>query len=266
MLVTLISLSEVGAENRVDPLFGYTRAARLLTLHREVAAGAKLNDKELLWETYDSGVLDLELGKMAASHGDYAVAAKHFAAAAARAEECGDTSLLANRLSDLRIALEKQGQYEEAESVVGRLRALVASGGLEPRGRVVAQRALAAHLTDTDPDQAVCYIEDAVAAAEEIRGQITDISRRADTDRQFHDVYPRLAMLLRAPGMPSGLSRRFRLGKGRALLDAAQVRGQGAGRPPDLATVRAVLAHRTLSWISPSSRMGLSPMSSRTLA
>ena len=36
VLLTLISLSEVGAENRVNPLLGYTRAARLLKLHREV--------------------------------------------------------------------------------------------------------------------------------------------------------------------------------------------------------------------------------------
>jgi tetratricopeptide (TPR) repeat protein len=246
-LGTLASLSDAGADSRLDTLFAYVRAARLLAVHRDVATAAKLDDKRLRWETYDSGTLDNQLAKLAERHGAYAIAAEHISAAAAYAEQNGDTWRLANRLAGLLALLKKLQRPGEIDAVVVRLRALFAGGPTDARVRLVARRALAAHLGETDPNQALEDIKEAVTAAEEIRGQIADLSLRADSDRQYHDVYPRYAMLLRRNGDTKGAFEALQLGKGRALLDAAQARGQGDGqgnhgRPPDLTTVQAALA------------------------
>jgi hypothetical protein len=101
---------------------------------------------------------------------------------------------------------------------------------------------LAAHLTETDLKQAVVDIEGAVAAAEEIRNQIKDDTVRGVSDRQYHDVYRRCAMLLNRSKEERRAFDALQLGKGRALLDAMALRGVGSGTPPDLTGVERALS------------------------
>ena len=109
-LGTLASLSDAGADSRLDTLFAHVTAPLrqgLLAVHRDAATAAKLDDKRLRWETYDSGTLDNQLAKLAERHGAYAIAAQHISAAAAYAEQTGDTWRLANRLAGLLALLKK---------------------------------------------------------------------------------------------------------------------------------------------------------------
>lgn len=245
-LGTLASLSAIGAESWVDRLFTYSRVARLLALHREVAASEKAGDGRLRCEI-DRGILENELAKLAESYGAYATANQHLSAAVAAAEQSGDTWRLVNRLAGQFSILAKLDNQQGIDAVAARLRNLVAGRQGDSRVRLIALRALGAHLASTDSAQALADIKGAVAAAEEIRAQIADLSLRAGIDRQYHDVYPRYAMLLRCNGDAKSAFEALQLGKGRALLDAAQARGQGSeqgnnGRPPQLATVQAALA------------------------
>lgn len=240
-LGTLSSLRDDRAEIDIDPLFGYARAARLLDLHGKIAADAKIPDDEARWEQSDGGALENQLAKMAERHGAYDAAVQHAKNALALAEKLGADWRLPNRLAGLLKLLTKSGKAAEAEKVVGRLRALVAPGKLEARARLVAHGALANHSIESAPAQALEDFKIAVAAAEEIRSQIQDLAQRAATDRQYHDIYPKYAMLLRKAGNGVGAFTALQFGKGRGLLDAAQARGAGDGQPPDLAQARAAL-------------------------
>ena len=85
---------------------------------------------------------------MAASHGDYAVAAKHSPRPPRGRRRAATPRFSPTGWWPCALA-QKQGQHEEAESVVARLRCRERRpGAARPRCR---ERALAAHLTDTDP-------------------------------------------------------------------------------------------------------------------
>lgn len=273
----LSAISDDGADSRFNSLLGYVRARRLFTLDRKIVADAKAEAAESAQGIADTGALDNQLAKLAESVGAdrralafmreifdadtgalnnqlaklaEGVGAYHRALAFMReaydriAKIAPDDWRVSNRLVGMLGFYWKLGQAQDAETIVERLSAQLAGRRLSARARLVVNKALGERFLLDQPERAESFCKAAYDAAEEIRGQQPDISRRARADRQYHDLYPNYAMLMRKAGKTVEAFETLQFGKGRVLLDVAQARGDGDGRPPKLAAIQAALGPR----------------------
>jgi tetratricopeptide (TPR) repeat protein len=239
VIVTLSSLSDDGSDRAFNSLFGYARAKLLLSLHNKIVGELKLDAPTAAYETADNGTLENQLGKLAERVGAYETAATFARVSVEKAMRAAPFEwITSNRLAGLLHLYRKLKRANEAEAITERIRSLLADNRLTPRARLIASRAIGDEKMKVAPEQAERSFKAAIDAAEDIRSNIADFSERAVVDRQYRDIYPKYAMLLRKAGKVATAYEALQLGRGRAFLDAA--RG-GDDKPATLAEIQAAL-------------------------
>jgi CHAT domain-containing protein/tetratricopeptide (TPR) repeat protein len=238
-IVTLSSLSDDGADISFDSLFGYARARVLLAMHMSLVAKFKLDPARAAFETIDNGILENQLSKLAQRAGalERAISFLRIAADKAMATVPFEWITL-NRLAGLLYLNRKLGHADDAAASAARIRTLLSDARLRPRARLIGCRAIGSDLLKDAPDQAEEFLKMAVDAAEDIRRNITILSERAVVDRQYRDVYPKCAMLLRKAGKVTAAYEVLQLGRGRSLLDVVPNRDS---KPATLAEIQAAV-------------------------
>ncbi|MDB5361021.1 MAG: hypothetical protein JWO51_2318 [Rhodospirillales bacterium] len=238
-IVTLSSLSDDGSDRSLDSLFGYARAKLLLSMHDKIVSEFKLDARTKAYETVDNGTLENQLGKLAERVGAYEQAAAFAQVSADKAIKAAPFEwITSNRLAGLLHLSRKLDRANEAEAVVERIRSLLADNRLTPRARLIASRAIGNDKLKDSPAQAEGFFKVAIDAAEEIRSNIADIAERALVDRQYRDIYPKYAMLLRKAGKLAAAYEALQFGRGRIFLDSVP---GGDNRPVTLAKLQEVL-------------------------
>ncbi|MBR0840865.1 CHAT domain-containing protein [Bradyrhizobium liaoningense] len=238
-IVSLSSLSDDGADNTIDSLFGYARARVLFAMHERHVAELGLDPARAAYETIDNGTLDNQLGKLAQRAGALERAVSFTRIAADKAMQSVPFEwITSNRLAGLLYLNRKLGRADDAAAAAARIRSLLSDARLRSRARLIACRAIGSDLLKDAPEQAEEFLRMAVDLAEDIRRNIKELSERAVVDRQYRDVYPKYAMLLRKAGKVTAAYEALQLGRGRALLDADPSRD---GKPATLAEIQAAI-------------------------
>jgi CHAT domain-containing protein/HEPN domain-containing protein len=222
-IVTLSSLRDDGSDRGFDSLFGYARARVLLSLHRKFVSELKLDAGTAVNESLDAGTLENQLAKLAEKVGAYETAVGFARVAVEKAMKVAPFDwITANRLSGLLQLYRKLKRADDASATAERIRLLLANDQLTTRARLIAGRSMGSHLLTDAPEQAEQFIKTAIDAAEEIRRDVADLAERAVFDRQYRDIYPKYAMLLRKAGKVEAAFEALQFGRGRAFLDAAR--------------------------------------------
>ena len=231
---TLGSLAARGSDipDSLGPLGAYTRGAILLEVHTRIVTDAGLDPTEAASEVADVGSFENELALLAERHHADDLAARYFRDAVSKARGLHGFHL-ANRLAGLRAVLARSGEVQEEEAVAQELGALLDMGNLPGLGELVARRALAAHLAESDRQAAIDHLQRACEIAENLRQRVAPGSGRADVDRQYSGLFRELARLLRLKGDVRAAFEALQGVKGRRLIAALAARVEGRAPAPD---------------------------------
>jgi CHAT domain-containing protein len=237
------ALAGVDVGEQMGALGLLATAEVLRDIHTRVVLAADLDAEDRQIELLDTGALDSQISTFAQSFHAFRMAAEYLDRAVAVARRHGLRFELANRLSGLAYLHSQLGDEAAHDRVIVELRELVDAGGLPLRGEVVARRALASRLADTDPTAAISELRRAAACGEELRLRIPPGPRRADVARQFTDIYPRLADLLRRQNQPGAAFEALQQAKARRYLDARQLaHGDQPDAPMSLARAQELVS------------------------
>ncbi len=195
-------------------------AAALMDMHGQLLAAAELPDRDNSFEAMDIdfGTLLNERALAAQRWGAWAQAARHFDRAAGLVRSLGATFPLANRLAGLLDACTRLHDTLRAASVAAELNRLLDQ--LEPRARLVAERALAQHLDGTDPARALEHWQQAAALAERLRTALPSGLDASQVNRGFARLPMQCAQRLRRAGREAEAWQVLQQGKARRILDA----------------------------------------------
>ncbi|MGO4715718.1 CHAT domain-containing protein [Bradyrhizobium sp. 2TAF24] len=240
---TLASILLGGADTSdpLGPLGLYARAKVLHETHVRIVAEYPVDAPTRLLETADSGAVAAQLAKMAAEHHADDLAMQFFQEAIPIARKNYQTMVqfaqgkrptipfeLPNRLAGLWAAARASGQSTVAQQAADEIETLQQQGEMTIRGRLVAQRMLGDHYTDSDPPRAIRHFRDACAAAEALKQQVLIGDGRSDVARGHADVFPKLARLLRLAGQPDQAFETLQAIKARRVGEAAAKRAGAA--------------------------------------
>ncbi len=195
-------------------------AAAMMNMHGQLLAAAALPDRDKTFEAMhiDFGTLLNERALTAQRWGVWAQAARHFDHAAGLVRPFGATFPLANRLAGLLDACRRLHDAPRAASVATELDRLL--DRLEPRARLVAERALAQHHDGTDPVRALGHWQQAAARAEGLRTALPSGLDASQVNRGFARLPMQCAQRLRRAGREAEAWRVLQQGKARRMLDA----------------------------------------------
>lgn len=212
-------------------------AAALMDLHGQLLAASALPEADQAFEAMhlELGVLVNERALLAQRCGAWSQAARHFDHAAALVRRFGPSFPLANRLAGLLDACTHSHDAPLAAKVATELAALLRQ--LEPRARLVAERALAQHLDTSDAARALTHWLDAAALAEQLRVGLPAGLDASQVNRGFSRLPMQAAQRLRRAGRTAEAWQLLQQGRARRLLDA-----RAPGQPlPTLDEVRGAL-------------------------
>ncbi|MCZ2290414.1 MAG: CHAT domain-containing protein [Burkholderiales bacterium] len=213
------------------------RSAALMDLHGQLLARSGLAGRDLAFESMaaERSTLLNECAVSASRRGAWTRAAGLFEQAAAAMRPYGASFPLANRLAGLLDACTRSGDIPRGLAAAAELTQLLPQ--LEPRARLVAARALALHLDDRDPPQALQHWQQAADLAEGLRSALPAGFDASEVNRGFARLPMQCAQRLRRAGRDAEAWRRLQEGKSRRILDA-RASGQAL---PRLEAVQAAL-------------------------
>lgn len=196
-------------------------AEATMEIHGELLAGAALSDHDKAFEAIPNnlvGSLFNERALSALRWGAWAQAARHFDRAAGLVRPFGASFPLANRLAGLLDACTRLHDAPRAASVAAELESLLDQ--LQPRARLVAERALAQHLDDTDAARALEHWQQAAALAERLRAALPGGLDASQVNRGYPRLPMQCAQRVRRAGHEAEAWQVLQQGKSRRILDA----------------------------------------------
>jgi hypothetical protein len=212
-------------------------AAALMSLHGQLLDASALPPRDKVFEamTAEFGSLLNERALIAQRWGSLAQAARLFEQGAELMRPYGPSFVLANRLAGLLDVRRRLHDAAGAQAVAGELQRLLEQ--LEPRARLVAERALALHLDAVDPAAALRHWQRATALAERLRATFPQGHDASQVNRGFARLPMQCAQRLRRAGREAEAWQVLQQGRARRLLEA-----RAPGQPlPGLAEVQAAL-------------------------
>ncbi|SOE87077.1 CHAT domain-containing protein [Burkholderia sp. YR290] len=220
-LGNLASVAAMGADIR-DPLGPLGPLARIIALREvHVAAVAKheLSVEEAKFETADTGTIANELAIFSQNHCAFELAADYFRKSIEIARSANLRFELVNRLAGLIATLVELGDKSGADLFTAEIRQLVSARDLPVRGAIVGQRAIGAHLVETNRPAAISHLQHAMDAVVQMRGRLPPGLARSGFDRQFWDMPFRLSELLLKDNRDDEAFDVLQQAKGRRLIE-----------------------------------------------